>query len=569
MNINTTVLSKIILIIFIVFSIITAILALFLHDSTRTKLKHLSKISTSVGLDQSGADHAMLILHEAENSFQKSFLDQYDTNTAHHLTAYEVRLLQAFNEIDSVIRKKPDTTQLSFEQAAQMWDWYQEKLRLSRKLQTLKHSFDYMLKDALAANAKNQALAVTGLNFRVPGRKFEYHIDTVRRVKSIKKRAFFGRIRDAIANKNGDSMSELEVNHRRVSKVVDSVTQKIFVNDKNVYEQKLKQLQNVNLKVMGTQKKLIAINYEVSDALESIIYDAKEISYKMERELKYSAFKSLKQTAELTNRFFVIAILMTLAFAVLLVKFLIKLNQSEDILRVESQRSIIMAQQKMDLLIYMSHEVRTPLNAIKGFLQVFNKTDLLPRQKEILESIKISSDLLLHTLSDTLDAAKMESSEIKINSSPFNPHLIFKEVIEALGYGAIKKNIHIDYHFKGDEHALVLGDGLRLKQILYNLLSNAIKYTKVGSIIIKVLLLSIKGNYVLYVDIIDTGEGISLEQQANLFSKYYQTNSSFGKMGTGLGLYLCKLLVEMQDGEISATSEINKGSTFSFHIPYE
>lgn len=569
MKVAIPLLSRKILISFVAFTIIIAISALFLHDSISMKLNHLSKLSDSVKLDQSGPDHAILLLRQAEDSFQQAFFDQHGKKTAYHIIAYKAKLLQAFAEIDSLIKKKADTTELSFEQRARMWKWYRKKLQLSGKLYIIKHDFDSLLSANLEANAKNQARAITNLNFHVPKRSLKNYNDTVRKVKSNKKRAFFGRIKDAIVNKHANNDDAVEINHNSISKVVDSVTQKIIINDKNVYERKLKQLQQANVKVMDTQKKLIAVNIGISDALKNIINDAREINYKMEYELKYATFKSYKETASLINKFFMVAILMILIFAILLIGFIVKLNRSEAVLRMENERSIIMAQQKMDLLLYMSHEVRNPLTAIRGFLHAFGKTILSSEQKEVLESIRLSSDMLLHTLNDTLDAAKMESSKFKINNAPFSPDFVFGEVIESLAYGASKKNLTLNYRFDGDKHVVLLGDELRLKQILFNLISNAIKYTRIGSITVKATLLPVKGNYVLHVDVTDTGEGISPEQQANLFSKYHQTNSARGKIGTGLGLYLCKMLIETQEGKISVTSEIDKGSTFSFYIPYE
>jgi two-component system sensor histidine kinase BarA len=569
MKVPIPLLSRKILISFVVFTVIIAISALFLQHSISIKLKHFSKLSDSVKLELSGPDHAILLLHQAENSFQQVFFDQRDKEAAHHIATYKVRLLQAFAEIDSIIKKKADTTDLSFEQRARMWTWYRKKLQLSGKSYKIKHVFDSLLSDNLEAGTRNQTLVLTALNLHLPKTIIKNYDDTVKKVKISKKRAFFGRIKDAVFNNYVNNGDAIETNHIFISKVVDSVTQKITAGSKNVYEQNLKQLQQANLKVTATQKKLIAINNEISDALENIINDVKEINYKMEYDLKYTAFKSYKETALLINNFFIVAILMILVFAILLIGFIVKLSHSEEVLHKENERSIIMAQQKMDLLLYMSHEVRTPLTAIRGFLYEFGNTNLSFQQKEVLKSIRLSSDMLLHTLTDTLDAAKMDSSKFKINSSPFNPDFVFGEVIESLAYGAIKKNLQISYQFDGDKLVMLLGDELRLKQILFNLVSNAIKYTTVGGITIKATLLPVKGNYLLRVNVTDTGEGISPEQQVNLFSKYYQTNSAIGKGGTGLGLYLCKVLTEIQEGKISVTSEIGKGSTFSFYIPYE
>jgi len=212
----------------------------------------------------------------------------------------------------------------------------------------------------------------------------------------------------------------------------------------------------------------------------------------------------------------------------------------------------------------MSHEIRNPLTAITGFLYIFSKQNMTPKQVDMLESIKLSSDMMLRTLTDTLDAAKMESSELKINNEPFNPDYILKKVVESMTFSAIRKKLSLEYVFTGDKDMVLMGDSFRLKQIAINLISNAIKYTSQGSITIK----AYGNDDGLRVEVIDTGHGISQEQQVNLFSKYYQTNSSKGQIGTGLGLFICKQLVKLQGGKINVKSNPGAGSIFTFSIPY-
>ena len=175
--------------------------------------------------------------------------------------------------------------------------------------------------------------------------------------------------------------------------------------------------------------------------------------------------------------------------------------------------------------------------------------------------------MMLRTLNDTLDAAKMENSELKIYAEPFNPDYILGLVIESMGLSATKKNLYLNYNFTGNKNAIILGDSFRLKQIVVNLLSNAIKYTHDGGVTVDAQLTANDSR--LQVDVTDTGPGISPEQQSDLFSKYYQTSTSKGKTGTGLGLFICKQLVKLQNGRITVKSEPGKGSTFRFFIPYQ
>ena len=325
-------------------------------------------------------------------------------------------------------------------------------------------------------------------------------------------------------------------------------------------------LQQRNEKLLGIQRELIALNTRITGQLELIINEVKEIDYNLADQFRLMALQNYQQTNELLNTLYLVSLALVLIFAVLLIIFINRLNKSEVLLRNENERAVNIAQQKMDLLLHMSHEIRNPLTAIKGFLYIFSKSPLSERQEEMLDSIRLSSDMLLRTLNDTLDAAKMENSEFKINSDPFSPDFTLRNVIESMEFSARKKGLEIAYTFDGDADTIVLGDGFRLEQVMVNLLSNAIKYTEKGTVTINAKL---DADYKLHIDVSDTGMGISQEQQASLFSKYYQTSSSKGKIGTGLGLYICKNLVELQSGKISVKSTAGAGTTFSFSIPYK
>lgn len=560
--------SRKILLAFLAFVIILAIAALFVRDSISHKLQNISKLARNVEYDQSKPQQALLLLHEAEDDFQESLLNTDGTKSK----AYKTKLSQAFDEIDTLLREHTDTLGLTSVQHKKVQYWHSKKVQLSARLYSLKHNFDSLLSVYADYNTvANKNSTHISIN-NSPGKKtVESKTDTIRKSTVAKKKGFFARIKDAISNKNGNAASTniIEVNHNHTSQVVDSTTRKIAYRDKKIYDQKLKQLQQRNTALLTTQKELISLNVSIRNELESIINDIKEINYGIANEFKGMTFKNYQETTALLNNFYLAALFLVLIFAALLIVFILKLGVSETLLRQENERSVTIAQQKMDLLQHMSHEIRNPLTAIKGFLYIFSQTELSPRQTDMLGSIRLSSDMLLRTLNDTLDAAKMENSEFKINKDPFNADFVLKEVIESMEFSATKKKLDLDYNFEGDRGALILGDSFRLKQIMVNLLSNAIKYTSTGSITVNASLTLLNDENRLKVDIIDTGAGISLEQQANLFSKYYQTNSAKGQTGTGLGLYICKQLVQLQKGQISVKSNAGKGSTFSFYIPYE
>lgn len=558
----TKILSRKILLSFLAFSIILAIAAFFVRSAISGKLERISKLAHSVELDQSAPQHALLLIHQAEDDFQESLLNPDTTKSR----LYKVKLALAFKEIDSLLKAKPEITELSTADYNRVQVLYSQKLKLSAQLYTLKHSFDSLLKVYSGLNdvAMRNARLVTVKN-RFKSSDALNSTDTIR--KGGKKKGLLARIKDAIVNKDGLQGEVVEINHNK--RAVDSATRKVFLRDKIIYDNKMRELQLHNIKLLGTQKDLISLNVHISNELENIINDEKTINFNLQNELNKIVFKSYHDTTLLLNNFYMTALFLVVIFAILLIVFIVKLDKSETTLLEENKRAVAIAQQKMDLLLHMSHEIRNPLTGIHGFLHILSRTPLTPKQTEMLGSIRLSSDMLLRTLNDTLDAAKMESSEFKIHSDPFNPDLELREVLESMEFSAAKKKLSLDYRFEGDKDAVLSGDAFRLKQVMVNLLSNAIKYTKTGGITVVAQLAKTNGQSRLQVDITDTGDGITPEQQVNLFSKYYQTNSAKGNIGTGLGLYICKELIQMQKGAISVQSQPGKGSTFSFYIPYE
>jgi signal transduction histidine kinase len=556
------VLSRKILLAFLAFTIILIIAALFVRDMITERLAHTAQVSHLMDLNNSRPQQALLLLHQAEDLFQSSLVDE-DADKA---KAYQSKLSLAFAEIDTLLNTQHDTTKLNAEQRAQLHSWHGQKIKLSADLLSARHDFDSLLtnySELNTATAQNK-LAIKS------SQKIQSSSDTITQPGKLKRKGFFARIKEAIKNKNAYASSPggVVINHRtRI--YVDSVTQKLRTKEKSNYLNKLRQLQQSNSKLQETQRQLIALNMRITHKMEQLIGTIKDINYSLTDAFKGMAFNSYLETTSLLNKLYLVALLLLLAFAVLLIVFVIRLGQSEGLLLKENERAVMIARQKMDLLLHMSHEIRNPLTSINGFLYIFSRTTLTPKQSEMLGTVRASSDLLLQTLNDTLDAAKMESSELKIHHDPFNPDNTLKEVIESMKFSADKNQLELSYHFDGDPEAEVLGDSFRLKQIIVNLVSNAIKYTDNGNVKVKATLRLTDGKGGLTVDVVDTGAGISQEQQVSLFSKYYQTNSAKGNTGTGLGLYICKQLIELQKGSISVKSDVGKGSTFSFNIPYE
>lgn len=548
---------------FLLFTVVISVVALFVRNNINNKLANLSKLAGTVESSRPRPEQILLLLHQAEDDFQASLLNADSKRSAE----YKTNLSLAFKQIDTLVRSTADTMNLTSAERDKIKFSYREKLKLSERLYELKHGFDSLLTvyaDFNKQSAEGAGSVITPVfSTKVSSKNSS---DTVQKSTTAQRKGLLKRIKEAIVNKDYGLKGVKEINNNSSTHTIDQSTQKILARDRSAYTRKLQLLQRRNEKLLGIQRELIALNTRITGQLELIINEVKEIDYNLADQFRLMTLQNYRQTNKLLNTLYLVTLILVLIFAVLLIIFINRLNKSEVMLRNENERAINIAQQKMDLLLHMSHEIRNPLTAIKGFLYIFSKSPLSERQGEMLDSIRLSSDMLLRTLNDTLDAAKMETSEFKINQDPFSPDFTLRSVIESMEFSAQKKGLEMAYKFNGNADAIILGDGFRLEQVMVNLLSNAIKYTEKGTVTINARL---DADNELHVDVSDTGMGISQEQQANLFSKYYQTSSSKGKIGTGLGLYICKNLVELQSGKISVKSTVGAGTTFSFFIPYK
>lgn len=539
---------------------VLAVAAIIVRDNITRKLETISRLAQSYDGKVDPKD-ALLLLQQAEDDFQQSLVDLDSLKGV----AYRTKLSLAFNAIETLIEQSADISQFGAEQRKQVQSWHSKKILLSERLFVLKRSFDSLLivhqEYQDKADYKPVALATTkGIS-----RKTVKKTDTVKKLVSPNKKGLFGRIKDAIVNKPNPATGIIEINHNNQTNVNEVRTGNISKSADQAAKQKLQKLQQSYGNLLNTQRKLILLNSSITTELERIVNELREINYQVSGALKDMSFRNYQESTRLLNGLYLVALFMVLLFALLLIIFIVQLGKAELLLRKENDRAVTAARQKMDLLLQMSHEIRNPLTAIQGFLFIFGKTNLSERQANMLNSIRSSSEMLLRTLNDTLDAAKMEESELKINPVLFNADFTIQQVIESMNYSADKKGLSMSYNFVGNKESLLIGDDFRLKQIVVNLISNAIKYTEKGEIRIHA---ELQNEGLLQVDVTDTGQGIPADQLPNLFSKYYQTSSSKGQTGTGLGLFICKQLTEMQGGKISVKSDQAKGTTFSFFIPY-
>ncbi|MEF1284102.1 two-component sensor histidine kinase BarA [Vibrio sp. M250220] len=241
-------------------------------------------------------------------------------------------------------------------------------------------------------------------------------------------------------------------------------------------------------------------------------------------------------------------------------------NVELDIAKKRAQEA---ARVKSEFLANMSHELRTPLNGVIGFTRQMLKTTLTNSQADYLQTIEKSANNLLNIINDILDFSKLEAGKLALENIPFDFQGSLEEVVNLQATSAHEKGLELTLKIDPKIPAGLVGDPLRIQQVLTNLVGNSIKFTERGNIDISVEMRSQKDDFVeLQFMVRDTGIGISERQQSQLFQAFSQADASISRRygGTGLGLVITQKLVSQMGGEISLTSRLHQGSTFWFTL---
>lgn len=273
--------------------------------------------------------------------------------------------------------------------------------------------------------------------------------------------------------------------------------------------------------------------------------------------------------------YFTLLLLLAVVFFILIKKLLIYKKENESYINKEMiseekyNQLNLELERKEKLLCHVSHELRSPVTAIMGLTHLVLENELSKSQKDYVSKIENSSEYLLGLLNNLLDVSKMHAGELKIEKSEFNLDDVISYVLSVNSIEAKKNNVHLSIDSAKDVPSSIIGDSLRLGQVLVNIMGNAIKFTKNGEITLGIKNIESYANSLkLQFSVSDNGIGMSESQVDNIFKSFYQaddfTSRKFG--GTGLGLAISKQLVEMMNGEIRVQSRKKIGTTFTFTI---
>lgn len=225
--------------------------------------------------------------------------------------------------------------------------------------------------------------------------------------------------------------------------------------------------------------------------------------------------------------------------------------------------------ERNELVANVTHELRTPVNGVMGLATNLLDTDLSPEQKESVEIIRQCCTTMIKIINNILDYSKLQAGKFTIENEEFSFHHMMDNLIKVNTPQVESKGVKLICNVSNDIPDMIIGDELRLTQVLNNLLSNAIKFTSVGQIVVNVVkTVEIDEELELFFMVIDSGIGIAQNEMDKLFKSFSQVDASITRRfgGTGLGLNIVKDLVEMMGGSVNVESEKGKGSTFSFSI---
>jgi len=337
---------------------------------------------------------------------------------------------------------------------------------------------------------------------------------------------------------------------------------------RNLVAHMYKDEQKLQENFVQLESRLLAKNKEVFAQIQDLISQMQSdllMEYKNQNQSAYDLTYKVSIVLALLVFFGLVG---SLGFVHSILSEVKKADTYREKLEEAKRHSDNLAKAKQDFLANMSHEIRNPLHAIQGFQKELAKSARSGEQKEYVEMIAFASDTLVEIVDDILDFSKLEAGKIKIENEPFDPFRLFYSIKNIFAVKAEMKKLYFHWDLDFPERKWMVGDKLRINQILSNVLSNALKFTQEGGIKVNIILLNPK---ILQIIVKDSGMGMTAEVRDNIFQEFTQGDSSITRKfgGTGLGLSITKKLLDLLGGNIKVDSEFESGTTIFIEIPLE
>ncbi|WP_347157506.1 ATP-binding protein [Pontibacter chitinilyticus] len=324
--------------------------------------------------------------------------------------------------------------------------------------------------------------------------------------------------------------------------------------------------------LMAKALALLQEDKKIMDQIRSMMYNLEHYEMLRARQRSQLARTEAKQTSMVLLAIGIAGLISGVCFILLILRDITRSNHYKSRLIQARKDAVQLARAKEAFVANMSHEMRTPLNVILGFTQQLWHTELQPQQSDHLQAVHGAGQHLLHIVNDVLDLSKIEAGKLNISHVPFRLQQMLTELEQSFSLKASSKGIKFICTKDDDFPDELIGDQMRLKQVLFNLVDNAIKFTNQGHIEVYFHLKALRRSRVVAsISVTDTGIGIMPEQMEHVFGEFNQADDSIMRKygGTGLGLSISKKLVEMQGGTLSVQSKPGEGTSFTMVLPLQ
>lgn len=446
-----------------------------------------------------------------------------------------------------------------------------------KNVSLLQKQLDSLINDKLSTEK-------VSVNFNFKIQKYDYDkvlssitYDTVQKITESKKKSLFGRIGNALSGKSEVEKQEVQstikmvFNNQVKSGTFEEQLRNTFKLTEDYYNNNFKKLRNTYTNLKKSDNNLLKINKLVfKKSQEILLFYSKSAQEATVLNYINSTKKYNSDSKDQEETILKLLVLMGIGTILLLLYTVYAYIREIEIAKAKAivDKNL---DKKNQLIGMLSHEMRAPLNIISNYSNKLKKRNQNLELEPTIKSIEFASNSLQITVSQILDFIKNENNKLKLYNTKINLIKEIQPIVESLKSLSEVKNITIISHLDKSLDTNVWGDNVKIHQLFYNFIVNAIKFTKEGSITINAKLKTIENKYRLDVSIIDTGVGIPQEDIKNIFDKFYQSekHKDQSSKGAGLGLDLCKNIVEMHQGTIQVTSELNKGTEISFFLLFE
>ena len=565
--------------IFVIAVLAVTIAGYFVRQSSREVNHTLVSLSTPDD-DQLRLRYLLAYLSEAENNLRIYAL----TSDKEYLNMYDYLIEAVGNSLDTLkhsshhlvdSRAGLDSVSVLLGQRSNLIDQYLAVRDQLESFNFANEAYSQIKKSPpdSAVNTMRTSISVTTTYDTIA------HAPEYTQIPEVKTQGFFNKVKKLFNKKGEEEIAEEEPTPLILSRTqVISDSAMVKQQDTAIYKKVKKALTNVGRREQARYSILREQELNMLRNSSLILDQVMTIFRKIEsREQSSNKLRTQKATEKAKHSIFilgsisVLSLLLILLFTYLILRGLRQSNRYRLELIQVTKESMELARVKEEFLANMSHEIRTPLSAIIGFSEQLIRTPLNKIQQEYLGAVRRSSNHLLETVNDILDLSKLGAGQLKIESTPFRIQDVLEDVISTFGMSASEKGLEFEASCSTGSDLVLLGDPLRLRQIMYNLLSNAIKFTPKGSIKVECNLNQEGDLCHTLIAVKDTGMGITPETLANIFDDFKQAESSSARRfgGTGLGLAISRKLARLQNGDISVESTPGEGSVFTIEIPYE